>query len=63
MRVEIVPIPEDFIQRDYREDPEFRDKFQQWINQTWEAKDALIEEFQTQYRETSSSGEPKQVLP
>ncbi len=62
VRVELVSIPENFIGRDYRDDVEFRENFQKWINEKWEAKDALLEEWQTGHSERADSEEPRQVL-
>ena len=45
VRAKLVPIPKEFIQRDYRQDTEFRQNIQEWINQKWIAKDAQIEAF------------------
>ena len=40
--VETLPIPQQWIGRDYRNDPEFRTECQQWINALWQQKDNLI---------------------
>lgn len=37
------PIPSWTSQGDYQEDVEFRERFQQWISDIWQEKDALIE--------------------
>lgn len=37
------PIPSWTSQGDYQEDPVFRERFQQWISDIWQDKDALIE--------------------
>lgn len=45
VHAELLPIPHDFIRRDYRRDPEFRELIQEWVNQKWTVKDNLIEAF------------------
>lgn len=40
------PIPEGFAYGDYESDPEFRAAFQNWVNQIWIEKDALIASIQ-----------------
>lgn len=44
VRVRSVPIPPDFLNRDYRNDSDFRIAFHRWIGQIWVDKDALIGE-------------------
>jgi hypothetical protein len=36
-------IPLEMIEGDYRNDPEFRERFQAWVSAMWERKDALME--------------------
>jgi 1-acyl-sn-glycerol-3-phosphate acyltransferase len=36
-------IPDDLLRGDYLRDSEFRRKFQQWLNELWERKDAVID--------------------
>lgn len=43
IRVEQLPIPPDFIGRSYDQDEAYRAAFQQWINQLWLDKDALLD--------------------
>ena len=42
VHVRQLPIPQQFIGRDYENDAEFRERFQNWINALWVEKDALI---------------------
>jgi 1-acyl-sn-glycerol-3-phosphate acyltransferase len=44
VRVKQIQIPPQLCQGDYESDPEFKSEFQNWINQLWVQKDALIEE-------------------
>jgi len=43
---------------DYSEDAEFRERFQAWVNQIWQEKDALLQQMQTSWRniEMKNSG-------
>jgi 1-acyl-sn-glycerol-3-phosphate acyltransferase len=43
VRGEFIQIPREMLSGDYVEDPEFREKFQDWLNRLWHEKDALIE--------------------
>jgi 1-acyl-sn-glycerol-3-phosphate acyltransferase len=43
VRYEVLPITEN-LHGDYYNDPAFRHHFQQWLNQCWQKKDALIEQ-------------------
>ena len=40
--VEAIPIPAHFAQSDYENDPTFRAEIQQWIDEIWRKKDALL---------------------
>ncbi|MCP1728627.1 1-acyl-sn-glycerol-3-phosphate acyltransferase [Natronospira proteinivora] len=37
------PLPKDLLHGDYQNDPEFRQRFQTWVNQLWEEKDQRLE--------------------
>lgn len=43
VRVEQLPIPEQFIDRSYNEDEQFRLEFKSWLNKIWADKDARIQ--------------------
>lgn len=43
IRVEQLPIPPEFIGRSYDQDEAYRTAFQQWVNQLWLDKDALLD--------------------
>ncbi|MBF0276261.1 MAG: acyltransferase [SAR324 cluster bacterium] len=62
VRVELIPIPGEFIQRDYRTDQQFRENFQAWINQKWKAKDRLIEDFASRDAEAFAQEEKRQIV-
>jgi 1-acyl-sn-glycerol-3-phosphate acyltransferase len=42
IHVRELPIPADLIAGDYQNDAAFRERFQAWVNQLWEEKDALL---------------------
>src|SRR5262249_19796907 len=42
VHVRQLPIPKEFVDRDYENDAEFRNRFQAWISALWAEKDALI---------------------
>jgi 1-acyl-sn-glycerol-3-phosphate acyltransferase len=42
VRVRQRPIPDDLLGGDYENDPEFRQRFQDWINRIWAEKDAEL---------------------
>lgn len=44
MRVEVLPIPEQFIGQSYDQNPAYRAEFQGWVNQLWQAKDQQLTE-------------------
>lgn len=43
VRLRPIAVPEEFRQGDYLNDPDFRRRFQEWIDGLWREKDALIE--------------------
>jgi hypothetical protein len=51
VHVREVAIPEDFADGDYRNDPEFRRRFQEWIAEIWAAKDERFSELRAEHRE------------
>ncbi len=46
MHVDVRPIPQDLIAGDYQGDPEFRARFQDWLNELWARKDARLDRMQ-----------------
>ncbi len=44
VHVREIAIPSEFLRGDYAGDAQFREQFQAWIRELWEAKDALIEQ-------------------
>jgi len=44
VHVRKLPVPEEMTRGDYQNDPEFRARFQEWVNQLWQEKDDLLEE-------------------
>ncbi len=47
IKIQSIPVPEPMKLGDYENDPEFKQLFQNWINQLWTDKDALMEELLT----------------
>jgi hypothetical protein len=47
VHVELISIPESLL-GDYQNDPEFKARFQQWLNHLWTEKDQRIAELKTQ---------------
>ncbi|MDA8405059.1 MAG: acyltransferase [Desulfobacteraceae bacterium] len=50
VRVNALPVPKEFIGKDYEQDEMFRENFQQWINRLWEKKDRQIDKTMKQYK-------------
>lgn len=50
VRMRSVPIPKEFVNGDYSQDPLFREQFSQWVQQLWREKDAQITTLLSQYR-------------
>ncbi len=44
VKIKIMDIPEEFLQGDYQNDPEFKAKFQEWTNELWVEKDKALTE-------------------
>lgn len=49
MRVRKREIPAQFLGRSYDSDPEYRQEFQQWVNQLWQEKDAELAQLKRQF--------------
>jgi 1-acyl-sn-glycerol-3-phosphate acyltransferase len=49
MRVHKHSIPAEFIGQNYDQDDAYRQAFQQWVNQLWEAKDAELEQLHREF--------------
>lgn len=43
VHVDVRPIPQEFLAGDYQDDPEFRSRFQSWVNALWARKDARLD--------------------
>lgn len=46
--VDVLPIPQEMLSGDYEADPEYRKRFQTWINGIWTRKDARLERMLSQ---------------
>lgn len=44
VHVKEIPIPDDLLEGSYADDPQFQERFQAWVRELWEGKDALIEQ-------------------
>lgn len=49
VRIQAMPIPQEFIGRSYDQDEAYRKTFQLWVNQLWETKDAELEQLHQQF--------------
>jgi 1-acyl-sn-glycerol-3-phosphate acyltransferase len=47
MHIDVRPVPVELMAGDYVDDPEFRAKFQAWVNSLWTTKDARLERMVT----------------
>lgn len=47
VHVDVLPIPQEMMTGDYENDPEYRKRFQAWINGIWARKDARLERMLT----------------
>lgn len=43
MHIDVRPVPEELLAGNYQDDPEFRARFQGWVNALWARKDARLE--------------------
>ncbi len=50
VRVKTLSIPQEFLGGDYTDNPELRERFQAWVRELWQEKDALIESVMAQHR-------------
>ncbi len=44
VHIHLRPIPREFLKGDYQSDPDFRQRFQNWINELWEEKDRTMDQ-------------------
>ncbi len=44
VHIRLLPIPQEFLQGDYQADPDFRQRFQEWINGLWDDKDRIMDQ-------------------
>lgn len=50
VRVNALPVPTEFVGKDYEQDEAFRENFKQWINRLWQEKARQIEKILKQYK-------------
>lgn len=50
VRIEQMPIPRQFVGGDYTQDEQYRQAFQQWVQQLWQSKDQQIDDLLRQSR-------------
>jgi 1-acyl-sn-glycerol-3-phosphate acyltransferase len=50
VRMQQLPIPHQFIDSDYENDPDCRDAFQQWLSELWKEKDGQIRQLYVEAR-------------
>lgn len=61
VRIREVPIPAEFCQGDYENDPEFKKRFQSWISDLWANKDKEIEGLKQKHQLQSHSDQTSLV--
>lgn len=49
--IKAIDIPQSFKDKDYQNDPEFREQFQKWVGDIWAAKDARLEDMKSSSRQ------------
>jgi len=49
VNVRELEIPREFLGKDYANDAQFKTDFQEWVNQLWLDKDALIDEMKAEF--------------
>ena len=50
VRIQKLPIPEQYRGKDYMNDEQFRAAFQEWVSKLWEEKDALLKQLHEEYK-------------
>ncbi len=55
LHADLLPLPADLLRGDYDADPEFRARFQAWVNGIWQRKDARLERMLGDRQEMSST--------
>ncbi len=58
VRARRLPIPQEFVQTDYVQDPAFQKRFRDWINGLWAEKDHQIAEILEQYGKRGTTPSP-----
>ena len=48
-RVRVLPLPPDLVHGDYQDDAAFRERFQAWVNELWQAKDAELTRLKSEF--------------
>lgn len=59
VHIDVRPVPQELMAGDYADDPEFRARFQDWVNGLWAAKDARLERMLT--RRPAAAPKPRAV--
>lgn len=54
LHIDVRPVPQDLMAGDYQSDPEFRARFQDWLNSLWRRKDARLERMLAQRPATAA---------
>lgn len=62
VRVHEMPIPEEFIKKDYHEDEQFRTEFQAWTQQLWQDKDKEMSDLLEQANRSQQNSSESQKL-
>jgi 1-acyl-sn-glycerol-3-phosphate acyltransferase len=49
VRARVIPVPQDLLHGDYQDDEAFRERFQAWVNELWERKDAELTRLKSEF--------------
>jgi len=61
IQIKKMPIPEEFIHGDYSNNPDFRERFQNWVTELWEIKDDQISEILNQIPSETTRGDTERA--
>jgi 1-acyl-sn-glycerol-3-phosphate acyltransferase len=54
VRARVIPLPADLVCGDYQDDEAFRERFQAWVNELWERKDAELTRLKAEFAPVKS---------
>lgn len=53
VRARVIPLPQDLLHGDYQDDEAFRERFQAWVNELWERKDAELSRLKAEFAQAA----------